>query len=300
MSDVARATRATLAALAGGASPAQALAAAGTTCERPALGAAYARAADDLGNDTFRPDVFGRLEWSPPVVGLLLSRAPRAALPRVADAALRALHGAPFRPARVVVRWVTGQLAVAVMILAILLRWTLGGVQGRAGFDRLELGVALGLGALLTMVLAEVVAAVGKRRLSDAQTLRWLIAGELAQVPPGAVLGPLVEHAHPLGRRVLERMRQGVRGTATMRDAIVLWAEDGGLAGPAARLVGLVPDGEDPVTATERMARVAALDRPARVDRVLLTLSSALTVAAVLVLAQVVLVSTPGLWGFEG
>lgn len=300
MSDVARATRATLAALAGGATPAQALAVGGASCGEGPHRARYAAAAEDLSNDSFRPDVIGRLEWSPPVVGLLLSRAPRAALARVAEAALAASRGPPFVPARPVVRWVTAHLAASAVVVALILRWAFRALPPGPPLDDIDIGLGLGLAAVVAVGLAQLTTRVARRSLTDAQTLRWLIAGELAQVPPGAVLGPLVEQAHPLGRRLLERMRRAVRGTATMRDAIVLWVEDGGLSGPAARLGGLVADGEDSITATERMARLAALDPPVRLDRLLLTASNALTVAAVLVLAQVVFVGGAALWGLDG
>jgi hypothetical protein len=289
MSDVARATRATLTALSCGASPDRALGVAGAACDDRVLGARYTAAGDDLGNDTFRPDVFGRLPWAPAVVGVLLARAPRAALPRVAEAALAALGSAPFRAARPMVRWLTGQLAGLAVGVAVLLRFAVG-TLGLALGDDLDMALALALASLMLVVLVEVITRVRVRALGPAQTLRWLIAGELAQVPPGAVLGPLVDDAHPLGRRSLERMRQEVRGTTTMRDAIVLWVEDGGLDGPSARLVGLVPDGEDPVTATERMARLAALERPLPIDRGLLMLANALVVAAVLLLGHVLVV----------
>jgi hypothetical protein len=230
MSDVARATRATLTALSCGASPDRALGVAGAACDDRVLGARYTAAGDDLGNDTFRPDVFGRLPWAPAVVGVLLARAPRAALPRVAEAALAALGSAPFRAARPMVRWLTGQLAGLAVGVAVLLRFAVG-TLGLALGDDLDMALALALASLMLVVLVEVITRVRVRALGPAQTLRWLIAGELAQVPPGAVLGPLVDDAHPLGRRSLERMRQEVRGTTTMRDAIVLWSRTAGWTG---------------------------------------------------------------------
>lgn len=290
MKDVARATRAALAALSVGATPAEALSAAGAACHDPFLGARYAGGADDLASDSLRPDVVGRLQWSPTVVGLLLARAPLGTLPRVAEACLRARSRTGAAAPRLIVRWVTGYLALAVTLLALGLEVYLGSM---AGAEHLELGLALGLASVASVVVAELIISLARHGVSDAQVLRWLIAGELALVPPGAVLGPLVQQVHPLGRRTLERMRQAVRGTTTMRDAIVLWAEDGGLAGPAARLAGLVADGEDAITSTERMARVAALEKPARVDRLMLALANALVVAAMVVIGHAVLLLLP-------
>jgi len=282
MRDVSRATRASLASLAGGASLKDALRAAASVCQAPEIGARYAAAADDLGSDSFRAEVIGKLAFSPAVVGLLLARSPKSALAQVAESSIQAL------PRRT--RDIRGKMTRAYVVLLAIMAGAAGaaldlGVRQMANAPVSNLIYVLAGLAFALAVLSQAWATIGEGSTGQSQLLYWFVAAERAGVPPGAVLEPIIAGA-PLSARPLEALRRDLRGVDTIRDAITVWAESSGLRGPAARLAGLVPEGDDAVGAAERMARIAALDRPIVGARLLLYAAYVMAGGAVITLGR--------------
>lgn len=265
MSERERATRAVLAALAGGAPPADALRAGANATGSAHVSAAFRAAADDLRGDAFRRDVITRARLEPPVVGVLLARAPREALAAVAQTVLRAARRPRrgwHRIARVLYLCLLALLEIAVATVAGKYVLQLQLVPG-AHAELVTAGAVLAALAIL-LVTAGGAFESGRLRLETPELMDWLVAAELAGLPPGAALEALSPSASVIDRARLSRLTQKVRGAASVGEAMTTWAERGGLQGPLSKVVGLVAEGEAPAQAAARVARIAAALRGPR------------------------------------
>ena len=276
-----RATRAVLAALAAGAAPADALRAGANSTEDVGVSEAFRGAADDLRGDAFRRDVITRVALDPPVVGLLLARAPKEALAPVAATALQAME-------RVRRSWKNVLRAVYLAFLAlaelgtaaVLATFVLKTLPAAESTQAVTAGAVLALLAIL-LLASGLALDRGKLRLETPQLMYWLVAAEQAALPPGAVLEVLMRSASFADELRLSRLSQRLRGAASVAEAMTTWAERGGLRGPLSKVVGLVADGEEPATAAARVARIAAsLHPPAPAVRPYVSAAALLVVAA--------------------
>lgn len=260
MNDRERATRATLHFLAGGSPLADALRAASNAAESTPVRASFRAAADDLGTDTFRRDVLARIGLEPPVVAVLLARAPRDALPEVAESILAAIS----RPLARHREWVIALYLGGVALLELVTAASLSQAAMLDAASPFWMPAMILAAIALFTVSAGVWIAERRLELGVAQIVFWLVAGERAHVPPAAVLEALRGSVSLHARLAISRLIDRARGAASVSDALTLWAEKGGLRGPLARLVGLVAEGETAAAAAARVGRIAAAIEPPR------------------------------------
>lgn len=312
------ATKATLAALAGGASLSEALGV-GTRLAPRGMGDALESARAHVDDAAFQRDAVQRIPFEPRVVGTLLAQAPPGSRREVAILASRALEPET-RPVKLFLE-PAGILitAVVVLLVATVIRTFLGhvaeatsasvplfvSITGRSALAQALAGLGLVTAALSLLwrrgrpSLAIASSVFGRRSvLSLDRLLLWVAAGDEAGVVPGAVMSALRKDAPPGWRQRLGRLEVILRGASRGRaaaEAILRTAGRPDLVPVAVADLAQEPSGR----AVARLARLVPFREttPADLPRSLGYLAMGLLAAAVYVIASEIYVYISTLGG---
>lgn len=278
------ATKAILAALAGGASLSEALGV-GTRLAGGGMHAALESARGHVDDAAFQRDSVRRIPFEPRVVGALLAQAPSERRREVATLALKALVPET-QPVKLHLE-PTGALvgAIFVLLVATVMRSFLGSMAeaadvpafsampGRIGVAQLLAGIGLVV-ALFSLFwrrgrppLAAAPSLILARRpvLSLDRLLFWVAAGDAAGVVPGAVMSALQKDAPAGWARRLGRLEVILRGVSRGRPAAEAILRTSGRPDLTLVAAARFADESD-ARAVERLARLVPLGQTGLAD----------------------------------